>query len=47
MESVNRSKLGMDWRSKTAANDPGQLAQRPMGEGMMIGAAPLLWHWRT
>lgn len=39
MESVNRSKLGADWRNNTAANEPGQLSQRPVGEGMMIGEA--------
>ena len=37
MESVNRSKLGVDWRNIAAANEPGQLSQRPVGEGMMIG----------
>lgn len=36
METVNRSKLGLDWREKTAANEPGQLAQRHVGEGMVI-----------
>lgn len=38
MDSVNRSKLGIDWKDQTAASaDPGQLAQRNVGEGMMIG----------
>jgi len=36
METVNNSKLGQDWREKTAASEPGQLG-RFVGEGMMIG----------
>ena len=39
METVNNSKMGRDWRKKTAASEPGQI-NRFMGEGMMIGAAP-------
>ncbi len=36
METVNNSKMGRDWREKTAASEPGQLG-RFVGEGMMIG----------
>jgi hypothetical protein len=42
METVNNSKLGQDWREKTAASEPGQLG-RFVGEGMMIGTCFLLF----
>ena len=37
IDTVNRQKLGADWQENAKANEPGQLAQRPVGEGIIIG----------
>ena len=42
LETVNRSKLGPDWREKTASDKPGQLAHRHVGEGMVIDPSLLV-----
>lgn len=42
LETVNRSKLGKDWQKDISAADPGQLAQRNVGEGMMIDPSLLV-----
>ena len=46
LDVVNRSKLGSDWREKTAANDPGQLAQRHVGEGLGMDPSLLVANLR-
>ena len=38
MDTVNRSKIGQAWKDQSKSNEPGQLAQRPVGEGISIGA---------
>ena len=41
IDTVNKQKLGADWKENASTNDAGQLSQRPIGEGMIIGEQSL------